>query len=321
MGPIRAGLILATLISVTACTVSQTSPQIEPNPATHDLNVVDLAYPPELRELSFVSSGSKLNGLMYVANGPGPHPTVILLHGYAGNERNLDLAQAMRRDGKNVLYFNYRGTWGSGGEFSIANALEDVAKALELLRDKRWASTYRSDTNKVALVGHSFGGFLGAVTTANNKDVSCFAFLAGANIGVMGAAAKNNGEVRAQLEEIFGSDMDPQGGPIHGNASRMVGEMISGSTSYDIRSYTPSLSSRPLLLVAGERDKAIPKSEHHDQVLAALRKSNAERLTEIVFNDDHSFSANRIQLAKNLIEWQREECWRLPRSTSLTAPK
>jgi hypothetical protein len=30
----------------------------------------------------------------------------------------------------NVLYFDYRGTWGSGGEFSMAHALEDVAKAV-----------------------------------------------------------------------------------------------------------------------------------------------------------------------------------------------
>ena len=136
------------MIFVTACTQSETPQQTGGHPATHDPEVVDAAYPPEMRELSFNSGGSKLNGLIYIANGPGPHPTVILLHGYAGNERNLDLAQAMRRAGNNVLYFNYRGTWGSGGEFSISHALEDVATAVELAREKRWGTITQKDPTR-----------------------------------------------------------------------------------------------------------------------------------------------------------------------------
>ncbi|MFD3266336.1 hypothetical protein [Phenylobacterium ferrooxidans] len=32
-----------------------------------------------------------------------------------GNEKNLDLAQAVRRAGWNAAAFNYRGSWGSPG--------------------------------------------------------------------------------------------------------------------------------------------------------------------------------------------------------------
>ncbi|MDO8912512.1 MAG: hypothetical protein Q8N10_08825 [Phenylobacterium sp.] len=32
-----------------------------------------------------------------------------------GNEKNLDLAQAVRRAGWNAVTFNYRGSWGSPG--------------------------------------------------------------------------------------------------------------------------------------------------------------------------------------------------------------
>ncbi len=35
--------------------------------------------------------------MAYIPAGAGPHPTVVLLHGLPGNEKNLDLAQAMRR--------------------------------------------------------------------------------------------------------------------------------------------------------------------------------------------------------------------------------
>ena len=77
-------------------------------------------------ELQFQSEGAHLNAVAYLAAGAGPHPTVLLLHGFPGNERNLDLAQAIRRAGWNVFFFHYRGAWGSGGEFSFGNALEDV---------------------------------------------------------------------------------------------------------------------------------------------------------------------------------------------------
>src|SRR5216110_767038 len=63
-------------------------------------------------ELQIPSAGSLLQGFMYKANGSKPHPTLILLHGYPGNERNLDLAQTVRAHGWNVVYFNYRGSWG-----------------------------------------------------------------------------------------------------------------------------------------------------------------------------------------------------------------
>ena len=50
-----------------------------------------------------------LAGMMLGANGQGPHPTIVLLHGFPGNEKNLDLAQSLRRAGYNVLFFHYRG--------------------------------------------------------------------------------------------------------------------------------------------------------------------------------------------------------------------
>ena len=104
--------------------------------------------------------------------------------------------------------------------------------------------------------------------------------------------------------------MDPDGGPINGNARHLVSEMVENAEAYDLRSRAQSLATRPLLLIAGQRDEALPKSDHHDQVYAALRAAGTEQLKELVFDDDHSFSANRIELARRLVDWQRTECWR-----------
>ncbi len=278
------------------------------DPTTADPAAVDSAFPPTMGELSFESGGSKLNGLMYVANGPGPHPTVIILHGYPGNERNLDLAQAMRRASMNVLYFDYRGTWGSGGEFSIAHALEDVAKAVKLAGSEEWASAYRADPGRVALVGYSLGGFLGATTTAEDDRIACFAFLAGADLGWFGLQAREDESALAGLESIFGQHMDARGGPVHGDGRRVTSELVSHAEAWSVPSRAVDLATRPLLLVAGARDETTPKTDHHDRVIAALREAGAERLTEVVLDDDHLFSAHRIGLARRLVDWLRAEC-------------
>ena len=48
--------------------------------------------------LHIPSHGVLINGLVYQPSGPGPHPTLIICHGLPGNEKNLDLAQAVVSD-------------------------------------------------------------------------------------------------------------------------------------------------------------------------------------------------------------------------------
>jgi pimeloyl-ACP methyl ester carboxylesterase len=62
------------------------------------------------------SGGAQINGVVYVASGERPHPAFVFFHGLPGNEKNLDLAQAVRRAGWTVVTVNYRGSWGSPGK-------------------------------------------------------------------------------------------------------------------------------------------------------------------------------------------------------------
>ena len=52
----------------------------------------DPAYPARVEVLHIPSAGLQINGLAYVASGPGTHPTLVICHGWPGNEKNLDLA-------------------------------------------------------------------------------------------------------------------------------------------------------------------------------------------------------------------------------------
>jgi len=289
-------------------------------PAVTDPESIDVEHPPTMKELSFVNAGSKINGLMYLADGPGPHATIVLLHGYAGNERNLDLAQAMRRAGYNVLFFNYRGTWGSGGEFSAANGIADVHRALEWLREEA-GSEYRVDTDRIALVGHSFGGFLGSIAAAEDPRVDCLGSIAGAQMGMFGRAAAENAEMRAGLTGALGQSMDYEGGPVKATPEPVVQDLIDNVDRYDVAARASEMAGRPLFMVAGERDVEAPMAQHHDPVVAALRAAGAGQLTVVVYEDDHYFGGHRIALAKRLTDWLGSACWSAGISEPTVVPK
>src|SRR6476661_8047075 len=183
----HSSLILAALAMLNRGGIAQSS-GAPGDPVLSDPVALDTVYPPRTEELAFQSQGVRLNGFLYLAQGKGPHSTVILLHGFPGNERNLDLAQALRRSGMNVLYFSYRGAWGSGGVFSFAHTLEDVASAIRYLRSDSSVRAFRVDPKRVMLVGHSMGGWLALMGAAADSTVTCAAALDFWNVGADGRA-------------------------------------------------------------------------------------------------------------------------------------
>lgn len=260
----------------------------------------DDAHPAALVEVSVPSAGALLNGVVYVPEGAGPHPVAILLHGFPGSERSGDLAHVLVRAGWTVLFFHYRGAWGSPGAFSFGHAIEDVDAAVDLVRSPAFARAYRADPSRIVLVGHSMGGFLALTVAAGRPDVRCVASLAGANLGLFGAAAQDP-KGRAQLEQGFGGSM----GPIAGvKVGALIDELAQSADAFDLpRSAAPGLAGRPVLLVAGARDDITPPAAHHEPLLAALPEA-----TGVVLDADHAFSSQRIALAHTLTDFLAHEC-------------
>ncbi len=120
---------------------------------------MDKTSPAGTIELFIPSANSLLNGFMFKANGAEKHPTLLLLHGYPGNEKNLDLAQVVRAHGWNVIYFDYRGSWGSQGKFSFRNCVEDIINAVSFCN--KYQDSLQIDTSKIVLFGHSMAGWAG----------------------------------------------------------------------------------------------------------------------------------------------------------------
>src|ERR1700685_4660305 len=146
----------------------------------------DKAHPAAVTVLHIPSHGVLINGLVYSPPGAGPHPTLVICHGLPGNEKNLDLAQAVRRAGWNAVTFNYRGSWGSPGAFKFAQNLEDAAAVLVYLRDPKNAAALGIDTKRMAIAGHSMGGWVTALTAARDHALIGAILISAADVGRLG---------------------------------------------------------------------------------------------------------------------------------------
>jgi pimeloyl-ACP methyl ester carboxylesterase len=258
-----------------------------------------LAQKPSMEELAIPSHGARMNALVYLAAGPGPHPVVVFLHGYPGNEKNLDLAQAVRRAGFDALYFDYRGTWGSGGTFSFAHGLEDAQTVLAWVRAN--AAKYHFDPRHIAIVGHSFGGWVALLTAPHEPPNVCVGAMAAWNIGWGGQRfPQHAGERKSNLD--YFTYTTAAGGPVHTVAADLLNEMASHA-EWDYLKLARPLAEHPLLLVAATHDSPDEDVAMHEQLERAVRAAGGRRVTLVKYDDDHPFSAHRLELADVLVRW------------------
>ena len=238
---------------------------------------------------------------MYTAQGAGPHPTVILLHGYPGVERNLDLAQAMRRAGINVLYFNYRGSWGSSGTFSFANAQEDVLSAIGYLRTPDVALRLRIDPTRIALVGHSMGGWLAFLGAATDPTIACVGGIEASDMTyIRGEPTPSRRTDSAFI--VYANTLTAPGGPLHASSDSLLASLRANSETWTLPHHAAELSGRTILLLDNNRNAG------HARFVVSLKQAGAKHLTEEVWTTDHTFSDRRIALAHRVLDWLHANC-------------
>ncbi len=268
------------------------------DPISMDVLQVDATHPPAFHELIMPSHGFLISGFALLANGQGPHPTVVLLHGYPGNEKNLDLAQSMRRAGFNILFFHYRGAWGSQGEYSLTHLSEDVASVLRYARSN--AETLRIDNARLSVMGHSMGGFAALRSASTDIDLICVAGLAAANLGEYASrdAQQKNG-LRTYTDKQF---------MLHGfGGEQALAEIERHAEEFDVRSYGSGLEGKSVLLIAGSEDPSVPPAVQ-GRIVAAFEKIPGVNLSAIIIPGDHAFSGSRIRLQREVINWFGEHC-------------
>jgi len=261
---------------------------------------VDKQNPAAMQSFQLPSHGSELNALMYIAAGAGPHPVVILLHGFPGNEKNLDLAQAIRRAGWDVLYFNYRGSWGSPGEFSFTHSTEDVASAMTYLRDPANAAKFRADPKRIVLIGHSMGGFMAAYGGSQDTGVAAIGVISGADFGAGDMAAHPAVSEERAVSGLASRLAEEGMAPLSGcTAEGLAREVWIHRGEWGFAKFAGGIGIRPVLLITSD-DGLAPTAK---SLAGALRQNGNKQVTERHFATDHAYSDQRIGLEEAVLVW------------------
>ena len=232
--------------------------------------------------VTFDSEGYRLVGVLYLARGPGPKPTVLLLHGCPGLEKNLDLAAALRDRGWNALLFHYRGCWGSAGRYDLRTVPRDVIAAVDFL-----AGIPVVDATRIAVLGHSMGGWAAIVTGAHEQRLRAVAvYGAPTRLGVVLRLGAER--VEQEFTRFLAVTPDEFAAQVDDVAARMSAlEAVA------------AIGPRPLLVVHGTRDRWVPVDQGRE---LAARAGPGCRYVEVE-GADHGFSWHRAPLAELVAGW------------------
>jgi pimeloyl-ACP methyl ester carboxylesterase len=273
---------LLPLIALVALSVCQAhTPDVDPPR--------DPAHPARVEVLHIPSAGLEINGLAYVASGPGAHPTLIICHGWPGNEKNLDLAQAVRRAGWNAVTFNYRGSWGSPGEFHFTQVSEDATAVIAWLRRPEVAAKLGVDPRRIAIAGHSMGGWATARVAASDPTLLGAILIAPADMGGLGKL-KRDDVVKAAAANAETLVTTPE---------KMADELIAQSSQFALAKTATGLTKIPLLVLTADDGLA----DSANSLVAAIRTQGSTRIQTKHFTTDHSWSDARLALASSVVEW------------------
>jgi pimeloyl-ACP methyl ester carboxylesterase len=254
---------------------------------------LDRAHRAGMSSLRIPSHGAQMNAVFYLAGGAGAHPTVLLLHGSPGNEQNLDLAQAIRRSGWNVLTFHYRGSWGSQGTYSIANSLEDARLVLAFLRDPQTVRRYNLQPGRIVIIGHSMGGFIAAKLGSQDPLLAGVGLLAAWDVGHDAPLMAHMSP--AAYEEEFS---DLPGRVVGATGHSMVREALAHQRDWSFLSMADGLSHRNVLIIT-PHDEDRPQSI----LLADRLRANGASPQFHDLDTDHPFSDARIALETLVLAW------------------
>jgi uncharacterized protein len=287
------------MIGLTCWPTCAATPDVSLPTALYTDPPLDPTHPASGQGIQFQSHGATLNGQLYRPPGDGVHPTVVLLHGLPGNEQNLDLAQSMRRAGWTVLTFHYRGSWGSGGRYSLQGGIADAQALLDLLARPASAQAWGVDSSRIVLVGHSYGGYVAARATADNPWVLGAVLLAPWDISFDTRAWAALPPVRRK-ELALAEFKDAEGRLTGANSASLLAEVMRDGAQFDLTNLAHALAIRHILLVTAERDDDDDKAIG---LLPALTQMHAEHLTAKTIATDHSFNDHRIALQVEIIRW------------------
>jgi pimeloyl-ACP methyl ester carboxylesterase len=242
-------------------------------------------YPTFNKEISVGIGKDSIAAYALIAKGNKLKETIILLHGLPGHEKNFDLAQNLRSRGKNVIIFNYRGSWGSQGTYSYSNCLEDIGFVLDYFSDSTISSKMLIDTSRFVLIGHSLGGGLALIFGANDNRIKKIITLSAFNIGHRLKRFSSPDSLytfKNYVNTLFMLNCD---------SKVFIKEVYENRVKYDVLEYNLPLKEKKVLVIDDfDRSEGWP---------GELKNSIKYK----VIRSDHSFTDKRKKLIRHVNRW------------------
>ena len=212
--------------------------------------------------------GPRQFGELWLPDGAGPHPLVVLIHGgcWTSSIAKLDImnpaAEDLRKRGLAVWNIEYRGVDEAGGGYP--GTYQDVAAALD--RVGGFAEEAELKLDKVVVAGHSAGGHLALWAAARRKIAT-------------GPLYKRGGLPVDAVVDIAGlanleTDLNTGCGPE--TVERMLGPARLGGRYLDTSpAHMLPLRTRQIVVV-GEQDTTVPPAV--SEAYVAKAKASGDRV-------------------------------------------
>lgn len=179
-----------------------------------------------------------------IPEGPGPFPAVILVHGggWVGGSRKIDVSplfKPLSDAGFAWFSIDYRL---ASDPMNFGAAVQDVVSAIHFVKDH--AAEYRIDPDRIAVLGESAGGQLGAMAVLNDPAAGVKAVVAMYAPTDLVSILKTSGLIPSQLRDSLA------GTPLEG---LLVARLQQLSPIEKVNRNMP-----PFLLIHGTADPIVP---------------------------------------------------------------
>jgi len=240
----------------------------------------------------------RILGVLLTPGGKTDSPVCVMCHGFPGHDVNLDIAHALVRSGIASVIFHYRGSWGSGGDFSFGGMVQDVGAVVSHIREK--SAKMHIDIDRMALLGYSMGGWASMLRASVDPGLQNLIFIAGFNIGFIGKMLSHSFISREIVLRVLRESMPPLRGC---TPKGLIDEVSAHVHGYDLIEHSQDIADRSVLMICGTRDRTSVPIVHHDPFHNALLHAGIEDLTEVRLRADHSFLGKRIALQRAIVDW------------------
>jgi|SRR3989344_3328937 len=247
----------------------------------------------KITPLSFQSEGQQIIGFLHFPKKHKKAPLIILVHGWACNALGTDSAffvKAARKfaeKGLAVLRFDFRGSGNSEGEFenqTISSMLVDLKNIIDQIKQNP-----DIDEKRIALIGHSQGGYLTILHASRDKTIKTI-------ILWMGRTA----DLKSFWSQTTFDEIKLKGHAIWYDHKVANQKYVKDSFKYNSRKALRKIST-PIGMIYGELDTIVPPSEGFRVKKFAKGRTEIKILSDL----DHDFTGEKSKekVTKITLEW------------------